>query len=141
MRRRQRTELLIEGPRELAAQFAAEILNRYEVTMVEEPNHGLVMVKVRETAKKSLFYLGEVMVTECKVRIGETLGIGIVKGHEPELVYALAVIDAAFNADLLETKRWTELLHTEERKLELQRADRMVGVLKTRVSFETMAES
>ena len=41
------------------------------------------MVKVRESAQRTLFYLGEVLITECKVMINGFLGIGMVKGHEP----------------------------------------------------------
>lgn len=59
MKRRQRTEILVEGSRELAARMAQAIADRYEVKLVEQPSQGLVMVKVRETAKRSLFYLGK----------------------------------------------------------------------------------
>jgi alpha-D-ribose 1-methylphosphonate 5-triphosphate synthase subunit PhnG len=139
MKRRRRTELLIQGSREIAARLSAEIQKRHDVQTVEEPNNGLVMVKMRETSRKSLFYLGEVFVTEAKVRIGHTLGIGIVKGHEPELAHALAVIDAAYNAGLPETERWTEALEAEERSIEQRRSAISAGVLNTKVNFDTMA--
>lgn len=140
MKRRRRTELLIHGSREIAARLSAEIRERYDVQTVEEPAHGLVMVKMRETSRKSLFYLGEVFATEAKVRIGHTLGIGIVKGDEPELTHALAVIDAAYNAGLPETERWTEELEAEERSMQQRRSAISAGVLNTKVNFETMAD-
>lgn len=138
MNRKRRTEILINGSKEIAARLAGEILDKYDVKTIEEPNYGLVMVKVRETAKKSLFYLGEVFVTECKVQIGGSLGIGIVKGDEPELARNLAVIDAAYHAGLKETEAWTEILMAEEKRIEERRKSDYRKLLKTKVSFETM---
>lgn len=138
MKRKQRTEILINGSKEVAAAMAKEVLDHYQAEIIEAPNDGLVMVKARESAKKSLFYLGEVFVTECKVRINDSIGIGIVTGHEKELAYQLAVIDAAYQAGLKETETWEELLQEEERMIEIERSARMKQVLKTKVSFETM---
>lgn len=138
MRRKRRTEILINGSKELAATMAKEILDNYDVAMIEEPNDGLVMVKVRESAQRSLFYIGEVFVTECKVRIHDSLGIGIVSGHEKELSYHLAVIDAAYKAAFKETEGWEDQLLEEERKINVEKAARMNQILKTKVSFETM---
>ncbi|WP_409342841.1 phosphonate C-P lyase system protein PhnG [Paenibacillus sp. MBLB4367] len=138
MKRKQRTEILINGSGAVAAALAQEIKERHEVTTVEEPNHGLVMVKVRETAQKSLFYLGEVLVTECKVRIGGRIGVGILKGDEPERAYDLAVIDAAYEAGLKETAAWTEALLSEAGRIAEERKAFAAGVLRTKVNFETM---
>lgn len=138
MRRKQRTEILINGSQELAESFAYEIEKNYPVTVIQEPENGLVMLKVRETSKKSLFYLGEVLVTECKAMVEGNIGIGMVKGHHPELAYHLAVIDAAFLGKLPETERWTESLEKEKRNIEEIRRTKNEAILKTKVSFETM---
>ncbi len=140
MKRRKRTELLINGSRETTARMSAEIVKRYDVQTLEDPNHGLVMIQMRETAKKTLFYIGELFVTECKVRIGDTIGIGIVKGDEAELAYDLAVIDAAYNAKFPEIESWTALLMEEEERLAQMSVKFSTGVMKTKVSFETMAD-
>lgn len=140
MKRKRRTEILINGSRELAAQLAEEMIQRYDVKTIEEPNQGLVMVKVRETAQKSLFYLGEVLVTECKVQINGAIGLGILHSHDRKLAYHLAVIDAAYEAGLIETADWTERLIHEEAECHKQRLAVQSGVLKTKVSFETMDE-
>ncbi|MDR7317128.1 phosphonate C-P lyase system protein PhnG [Brevibacillus nitrificans] len=146
MKRKRRTEILINGARELAgsgelaAQLAEEILERYDVKTIEEPNQGLVMVKVRETAQKSLFYLGEVLVTECKVQINGSIGLGVLHSHDRKLAYHLAVIDAAYEAGLKETADWTDRLIQEEAAYQKQRLAVQSGVLKTKVSFETMDE-
>ncbi|MHB8072756.1 phosphonate C-P lyase system protein PhnG [Desulfosporosinus fructosivorans] len=138
MIRKKRTELLIKGSAEVSKEFAQEILKMYQVKIIEEPNNSLVMVKVRESAQQSLFYLGEVFITECKVMIDGYLGIGMAKGHELDLVYNLAIIDAAYNADLPETKEWMDVLLLEERRIKDECEGLNNKVLKTKVHFETM---
>ncbi|OCT12240.1 phosphonate C-P lyase system protein PhnG [Paenibacillus pectinilyticus] len=138
MKRKQRTEILINGSPDIASSLSREITSRYPVAVIEEPNHGLVMVKVRETAQKSLFYLGEVLVTECKLQIEGAIGVGIVKGDDPDKAYDLAVIDAAYAADLNETKEWTVILLRESDQIAAERAAYHAKVLQTKVDFETM---
>ncbi|TEB14866.1 Phosphonate metabolism protein PhnG [Pelotomaculum sp. FP] len=138
MKRKKRTEILLKGSIEVTTKLAQEILNKYDIKTIAEPNYGLVMVKVRETSRRSQFYLGEVFVTECKVLIDRRFGIGIVKGQAPELAYYLAVIDAAYNAGLPETKDWTAALLLEEERIKQRHEVFKNKVLKTKVSFQTM---
>lgn len=138
MKRRRRTEILIKGSVETSKKLAEEIINNYDIKTIEKPNSGLVMIKIRETAKKNLFYLGEVLVTEAKVQIEEHMGMGIVQDDKPELAYYLAVIDAAYNADLEETKLWTNILLEEEKRISEKKNKHQAQVLKTKVNFETM---
>lgn len=138
MNRKRRTEILIKGSIDVSFQLAQEILAAYDVSSVEEANTGVVMVKVRERARGSLFYLGEVLITECKVMINGRLGIGMIKGHEEELAYNLAVIDAAYNAGLPETKKWTGILLQEENRWGEEIKALNEEILKTKVNFETM---
>ena len=138
MNRRRRTRILIEGSPLLAQQLASEIERNYAIYVVTEPNHALTMIKMRETAKKTLFYLGEVLVTETKVQIDQSFGIGIVVGNEEELSYQLAAIDAAYEADLAEAQNWTALLEKEEQHIREKRDQLEANLLKTKVNFETM---
>ena len=138
MDRKQRTTILIKGSRNLSLQLAAEVLNNHPVRVIEKPQHGLVMIKMREGAKKSLFYLGELLITECKVQIDAAIGIGIVKGDERELAFHLAVIDAAYNSLLPETVGWQEILLLEEASIARAGEQRASQILKTQVNFETM---
>ncbi len=138
MKRRRRTEILINGSQKRSEDMAHVIHEHYQVKVIQEPESGLVMLKVRETSQKSLFYPGEVLVTECKVQIEKTIGIGIVTGDQPELSYNLAVIDAAFEAKLPEAIGWMELLENEEKVIQEQRAASNQSILKTKVNFETM---
>lgn len=138
MIRKQRTQILIKGSAEVSVNLAQEILTVYDVKTLEEPNNSLVMVKVRESAQRSLFYLGEVLITECKVMIRGALGIGMVMGHEPALARNLAIIDAAYNANLPETLEWTDALLREEVQINEDWEAVKNKVLKTKVSFDNM---
>lgn len=138
MKRKRRTEILINGSRQLAKELAGEIEKNYSLEVIQEPEHGMVMLKTRETAQKSLFYLGEVIVTECKVMLMNSIGIGIVIGDQPEFAYQLAVIDAAFLEQLPETTRWIQLLQEEESNINEERMAYYNDILKTKVSFENM---
>lgn len=138
MKRKRRTRILIEGSSCLAERLSDEIAEKYIVKTIEEPNSGLVMIKMRETAKNSLFYLGEVLVTEAKVQLCNCLGIGIVQGTNEKLAYQLAVIDAAYNSGLKETEEWMQMLLEEEAEIEKKTDNHNAKVMQTRVSFETM---
>ena len=91
-----------------------------------------------EASKKTLFYIGEVLVTESKILIEGKLGIGIVSGNKMELAYCLGVIDAAYNADLKETKFWEGTLLCEEIKIKEEMKKREAKILMTKVNFESM---
>lgn len=138
MKRKKRTEILIKGSAGVSAKFAREILSLYDVVTIEESNNSLVMVKARESAQQSLFYLGEVLITECKVLINGSLGIGLVKGYEPLLAYNLAIIDAAYNGKLPETKEWTAVLLEEKERINKEYDTLMNKILKTKVNFANM---
>ncbi|MDQ2086750.1 phosphonate C-P lyase system protein PhnG [Herbivorax sp. ANBcel31] len=138
MKRRKRTEILINTNENIVKFLAEQILNKYEVVTVEKPDYGMVMMKVRETSKKSLFYLGEVLVTECKVQIKGHIGIGIIKGHKDDMAFYLSVIDAAYNAKLEETKELEKILLLEETKQLKEYEQYKNRILKTKVNFETM---
>lgn len=136
--RHRRTRILIEGDRGLAPGLSARIRESHSVSTLEEPNEGLVMVRMRESAKNGSFNLGEVLVTEAKALMGETIGIGIVVGHEPELALSLAVIDAAFAAGIPECAAIEADLLAEEARIAGRDSSEAAAILKTRVDFQTM---
>ncbi|MEK4484234.1 phosphonate C-P lyase system protein PhnG [Psychrobacillus sp. FSL H8-0484] len=138
MKRRRRTEILIQGDGHLAQQFAESIIDTYECREILEPQYGLTMIKMRETAKNSLFYIGEVLITEAKVEINNRIGIGIVVGMKDELAKHLAIIDAAYKAELPETITWEDSLIKAEAQIVKERATKQSELFKTKVNFETM---
>ncbi len=138
MKRKTRTEILVKGSPLLAQKLANQILGRYPVEIVQKPHNSLVMMKVRENAQRSLFYLGELVVTECKVKIQQSFGLGIAQGHQSDLAYHLAIIDAAYRANLAEISSWEPLLEAEKNSIDQKELINQKKILQTKVNFDTM---
>lgn len=138
MTRHRRTRILVEGSAELRKELSDEVNARYEVQILEPSDGGLVMIEMREPARGSRFFLGEMLVTEARVRVSGAIGLGIIAGDEPDAALQLAVIDAAFNAGLPELFEWTERLLEEERRLEAVRRSHTMRLMETKVDFQTM---
>jgi len=138
MKRRRRTEILIQGDPALAKNIAASITATYDWKEIIAPRNGLTMVKMRESAKNSLFYMGEVLITEAKIELNNCIGIGIVVGMEEELAFNLAIIDAAYNANLKETHIWEAELEQAEKQIKQAQAKEQAKILETKVDFQTM---
>lgn len=138
--RRARTEVLVESGPALAHELAGLIEAACPVRVVVPPRQGLVMNQVRETARMSRFYLGEALMSECRVRIGDAEGIGVVLGADGAFARSLAVIDAAYAADpapepLTEVD---ERIQTAGRVLERKRAAAAARIQRSRVDFDEM---
>ena len=140
MDRRLRTEVLIKDKSGLAARLAAEIRTKYDSEEIQPPREGLVMIKMREQARNSLFYLGEVLVTEAKARINGKPGLGIVRGNDDELARDLAIIDAAWNAGLPEIPEWTAALKDAAEKIKDLENIENGKIMRTKVNFASMQE-
>lgn len=139
MTRRRRTEILIHA-HDLLEELAGIIAARYPVEEIEPANEGMVMIRMRDTARGGPFYLGEVVVTEAKMMVSGAVGLGMIKGHHPEQARQLALVDAAFNAALPEIDHWIPLLTGEEEKIRHRQAGEEARVLRTRVDFTTMKD-
>lgn len=110
-----------------------------EIEVLDEPREELVMVEVRETAQRTLFYLGEVLATTCRVRVDGTLGFGMVMGSDRCAAYELAVIDAAFEGGGFAGREDAERLIAEEAgRLEREERSKLGVRERTRVDFSTM---
>lgn len=140
MNRRQRTELFIEYGQEACMSQAAELLTLYDIETMVNPQLGLMMIKQRETAQNTLFYSGEVLVTECKVRCGQVMGLGLIKGNQAEMARALAVLDLAFNAGWPECQALEAWLQDLARVKETKQAETIRRYQQSRVDFSTMQQ-
>ena len=138
MNRKRRCKVLIDGNSKIAEQLAAVIKSNYKINVLDVPNNGLVMMKMRENAKQSLFYIGEVAVIEARVEVQGSIGLGVLIGSDSQLAYNLAVIDAAYNANLPEILSWREILLAEEGLIENKIKSKTASILKTKVDFATM---
>ena len=142
MRRKERTRALVEGNPILARTIARQVELQSSVDVLEDPREALVMVKARESARRQLFYLGEALVTSCRVRVDGVQGQGLVMGDDRGLAYDLALIDAAW--ELGEEKfpiaKWEDSLSSELRRIERRQAREREVNASTRVDFSTMSE-
>lgn len=143
LRRYERTRALVEGDPALARAIVREIegeLGAEAPVVLDEPREELVMVRVRETAQGSLFYLGEALATSCRVRVGVAMGLGLVLGSDRCRAYELAVIDAAFSGDAGAERaaRWDARLADELARIDAREAAEARRAASTRVDFSTM---
>lgn len=138
MKRRERTEILVHCDEAFLKTWAQFFLDQEEFSLLEEPANSLVMIKMRESAKNSLFYLGEMLVSETRVRCQGHIGIGIVQGNALDVSYYMAVLDAAYKAALPGLDQLEKALRKEHERYQERRQKEITNILKTRVQFETM---
>ena len=138
MKRKERTQILIYCPLDFLNLLKQKSESEHPIRIVEDPQLSLVMVKMRESAQSSLFYLTEMVVSECKAEVEGVLGIGILQENQLEKSLCLAVIDAAYNASLKCCEQLTAMIREQGQLQQKQRIQENKQILKTRVSFETM---
>ncbi|CEA03535.1 Alpha-D-ribose 1-methylphosphonate 5-triphosphate synthase subunit PhnG [Jeotgalicoccus saudimassiliensis] len=137
MHRKQWTRIFAKYGRFEALEFYNRFKDSLEFDIISEPEEGLVMVKTREHARNTLFYMGEVLVTESKIRHGSTVGLGLVKGTDPELSEAMAFIDLSFKLEKF-TAELNDILNSLKDIEAKSIAERTEKILQTKVSFEMM---
>ena len=136
--RKRRTRVLVLGDPSLRRELADEVRAAVVVEQTLAPRLGLVLATVRESARQSLFHLGEVLVTEAKVRVAGVPGLGLIQGRDPDSALDLAVIDAAWSAGLPLVAAWTARLQSAEADLEAKLDREQASLAATRVEFETL---
>ena len=138
MIRLERTRILVHCSKQFLRQWAEYFEQQEAFRLLEEPKNALTMIRMRESAQHSVFYLGEVLVSETRVECKNVIGIGVIHGNELEKSYDLAVIDAACNAALCGIEALEAALIQEKQRQDAEHARHVAGILKTRVNFETM---
>lgn len=140
MNRYERTRVLVGGDPGVAQAIAAEIEETCEVEVLDAPREELVMVKVRESARNSLFYLGEALMCSCRVRIADTMGFGYVLGSKRNAAYNLALIDAAFSSGetFERMPKWEQRIEKEAKRQRDKQVKSRALIERTRVDFSTM---
>lgn len=130
----------MEGDRRVALELAALVESEAEVVDLGAPRQGLVMCEARETARNTRFYLGEALMSECRVRIGDAEGLGLVLGRDDELARALAVIDAAYSLGDAPSCLGSvdAAIGAASRELDARRRREEALTMTSRVSFDEM---
>ncbi|OUO92499.1 phosphonate C-P lyase system protein PhnG [Gordonibacter sp. An230] len=143
LKRYERTRALVEGDPALARAIVCEVEREQgaeALVVLDEPREELVMVQARETAQGSLFFLGEALMTSCRVRVGDEVGLGLVLGSDRCRAYELAVVDAAFSGADGDAwaSRWDAALRTELARIEARDELDARRIATTKVDFSTM---
>lgn len=136
MEKKRLFRIMAKADREFAIGIANQIKEKEEITIVKEPEKVLTMIKMREPVKQSLFYLGEVIVTEAAVAVGGANGVAVLMGDDYEKTSSMAIIDAAFNSGVWQDV--TPFLEMEEQLLAQEEKENAL-FQKTMVDFKTMA--
>jgi len=139
MNKKRITKILVNADNQELAALSANIQKTHQPIIVKEPEKTLVMIKLREPVKQSLFYIGEAIVNEAVVEIAGTQGIGVLmcSGKESDATKALdiAIIDAALNKGIF-TEMDTLLEFERQQEEQVMRENALH--LRTMVSFESM---
>ena len=139
MKRKQRTKILVKDDL-LYKQLSADVEKNHSIQIIQPSETCLVMAKMRESVKLTDFYLCEVLVTEARVEIEGHQGFGILQGNHPEKALALAIIDAAYNANLLEVESWQESFDQASARVEQKERKAFAIVERSKVRFDIMEE-
>lgn len=105
--------------------------------VVVGPTVGMVMARAIEGAHGEVFNVGEVLVTECQVRIDRHEGWGMLMGSRPTGALAAATIDAAIAAKRIDAqpvdRQLARTIATHDAALAAHQAE----LTATRVQFDT----
>ena len=135
MEKRRLFKIMAKANRNEIISLADKIRNGHDVVIVKEPEKALTMIKMREPVKESLFYLGEVIITEATVSVNGVNGTAVVMGDDYEKTLSMAIIDAAYNGNFFEDEK--VLIKLEEEQISNEEKENAM-FMKTMVNFHSM---
>lgn len=135
MEKRRLSKILARAGKQQVKELADAVKGEYSPVIVKAPEKSLVMVRMRESVQESLFYLGEVIVSEAIVDIDGAKGVAVLMGDDFDKVLDMAVIDAACNKGVF---RGFDRLEELEREQQLRIEKENALFMKTMVSFQSM---
>lgn len=143
MTKKEISAILSRASKEEVEEITAPLKESEQIEIVKPPQKTLVMVKVRETVGKSLFYLGEVLATECMVTVNGIKGFSVIAGDDFDKSLSVAVVDGLLNnknTNVKKEKVMQEIVKLEK-KQQAGRARLNAEILKSKVNFNVMGES
>lgn len=133
MEKKRLFQILSRAQRSDVIRLGKMLQQQYPVTIVKKPEKSLTMIRMREPVKNSLFYLGEAIITEAVVSLGDTVGTAVTMGDDFEKTLHMAIIDAAENKGV-----FTDLLLEWEQAQQRKIAQENAMFQKTKVDFHSM---
>lgn len=128
--------ILSHSPARAVRAFADQLLADVPPVTVLINRTGLVMLPYTDTTQGTVFHLGEVLVSEAHIRMGEAEGYAMVAGRDTLHALAAAVIDAAYTSSL-HTTAITEFLSAQAAAQQSADERLLRQVEATRVEMET----
>lgn len=127
--------ILARANKELLLTLSRDIQSEHPITIIKEPGKTLAMIQMREPVKESLFYLGEVIVSEAVVELDGVKGMAVTMGDDTDKTLNMAIIDAAINRGVFTAM--DTLMKLEEEQLDFLMRENAMH-LKTMVNFDSM---
>lgn len=140
MNKREVSKTLTKSSRDDVIALGKLVSSSHDIVTVKKPAKTLIMLKMRESVADSEFYLGELLACEAMVKIGDKTGFAITSGDDYEKVFAMAVIDAAMNANVEETERLSEKLADMDKRVTQCERTESGRIQKSRVDFRVMED-
>lgn len=139
MSKRKLSAILAGASKDELVVIADQIKSDNNIKILKAPQKTLVMVKVRESVKNSLFYLGEVLATECMVTVDGAKGVSVIAGDDFEKAIAAAIIDGYLNG---EREKEDVLRQIDELEKKQQKSREAINrqLRKSKVNFNVMGE-
>lgn len=135
MKKKRLFKIMFNADREAIIQIANTIKTDHEIVVIKEPEKVLTMIKMREPVKESLFYIGEVIVTEALVSVDGINGTAVAMGDDYEKTLAMAIIDGACNGKFFDPE--TNFMAMEQSQIEKEEKENAM-YHKTMVDFHSM---
>ncbi len=128
--------ILTHAPAQEVKDFVDALLPDLGDVQVLLNRTGLVMLPYTDSRKGTLFHLGEVLVAEALVRLGEARGYAVCVGRDQEQALAVAILDAALRAGL-QVERIEAFVAAQARAIAAADQELLRCVEATRVELET----
>lgn len=135
MEKKRLSRVLARADSSAVRAMADKIKSEYSPVIVKAPEKSLAMIRMREPVRQSLFYLGEVVVSEAIVDIDGAKGMAVLMGDDFDKVLDMAVIDAACNRGVFQDDATLERWEREQ-NMALEKENALFQ--KTKVDFRSM---
>ena len=129
--------ILTHAPAAEVKQLAEQAIPQLGDILVLQNCTGLVMLPAIDSAEGTTFHLGEVLVAQAHIRLGNGVeGYAICVGRDLEQAMAIALLDAALSSQIMTQKILGVV--SEQAELQHQADERLLRqVQATRIEMET----
>lgn len=129
--------ILTHAPADAVKALAEDVIPHLGEITVLQNRTGLVMLPYTDSSKGTVFHLGELLVAEGHIRIGNgTEGYGMVTGRDLQLALGIALLDAAITGDIMKDKIMAFIAEQAAAQAKADE-DLLKKVESTRVEMET----